>query len=268
MSVINPDNASVFDEGEIYVLDPNYTGTLAAAVPAPGQAPGAMWLDFGLLGTEGVTYTPGVEKTFFDGWGKPRVKGKTSKGTIELSFNALERNAVTAGIAYGTDTGFISVPKGIHRTLLIVTREDGVEEVEYTTRPALLTTGAWTKSESGIRTFPVTADLFADNDNHLLGTANQNAGDPTRWTVTVPAGTTAGTFPLRVDNQTVVGIAFNAPTAAVKAALELLATVGAGKATVTGSAGGPYTVTLANGGTLSAPAASLTPTGTVTVVAA
>lgn len=58
MSVINPDNASVFDEGEIYVLDPNYTGTLTDAVPAPGQAPGAMWLDFGLLGTEGVTYTP------------------------------------------------------------------------------------------------------------------------------------------------------------------------------------------------------------------
>lgn len=268
MSVINPDNASVFDEGEIYVLDPNYTGTLTDAVPAPGQAPGAMWLDFGLLGTEGVTYTPGVEKTFFDGWGKPRFKGKTSKGTLELSFNALERNAVSAGIAYGKDAGFISVPKGVYRHLLIVTREEDVEEVEWTTRPALLTTGAWTKSESGVRTFPVTADIFADSDNHLLGTANENADDPTTWTVTVPVGTTAGTFPLRVDNQTVVGIAFNATTAAVKAALEALATVGPGNATVTGSAGGPYTVVLANGGTLAAPAASLTPAGAVTVVSA
>lgn len=268
MSVINPDNASVFDEGEIYVLDPNYTGTLAAAVPAPGQAPGSMWLDFGLLGTEGVTYTPGVEKTFYDAWGKPRFKGKTSKGTLELSFNALERNAVSAGIAYGKDAGFISVPKGVYRTLLIVTREDDVEEVEWTMRPALLTTGAWTKSESGVRTFPVTADIFPDSDNHLLGTANENADDPTTWTVTVPVGTTAGTFPLRVDNQTVVGIVFNATTAAVKAALEALATVGPGNATVTGSAGGPYTVVLANGGTLAAPAASLTPAGAVTVVSA
>ncbi|MGF7125013.1 hypothetical protein [Rhodococcus sp. BE178] len=266
MAVINADNASVFDEGEIYILDPAYAGPLSAAIPTPGDAPGSMWLDFGLLGTEGVTYTPGVEKTFYDGWGHPRFKGKTSKGTLELSFNALERNAITAGIAYGKDAGFISVPKGIERTLLIVTREDGVEEVEYTCRPALLTTGAWTKSESGIRTFPITADIMSDADGHLLGTANQTGGDPTSWTVTVPAGTTAGTFPLRVDMQTVVGIAFDATSAAVKTALEAI--VGAGNVTVTGSAGGPFTVTLKNGGTLASPSAALTPAGTVTVVAA
>lgn len=268
MAVINADNASVFDEGEIYVLDPAYTGSLLTAVPAPGQAPGAMWLDFGLLGTEGVTYTPGLEKNFFDGWGHPRFKGKTSKGTLELTFNALERNAVTAGIAYGKDDGFISVPKGIERHLLIVTREDGVEEVEYTTRPALLTTGAWTKSETGVRTFPVTADIMSDAAGHLLGTAHQSGSAPTHWTVTVPPGTTDGTFGLRVETQTIVGLAYNLAAAALKAALESLPSVGAGGATVTGSAGGPFNVTLTKGGNLVAASSALTPAGTVTVVPA
>lgn len=268
MAVINPDNASVFDEGEGYLLDPEYTGTLEAAIPAPGQAPGAMWLDFGLLGTEGVTYTPGLEKTFHDGWGNPRFKGKTSKGTLELSLNALEQNTVTKRIAYGKHEGYISLPKGFHAHLLLVTREDDIEEIEVTTRPALLTSGAWTKSESGVRTFPITADLFADAEGRVLRKIDEVNAGPKTFTVTVPAGTTAGTFPLRVDNQTVVGIAYNAANAAVKAALEALSTVGVGNATVTGSAGGPYTVVLANGGTLAAPPASLTPAGVVTVVSA
>lgn len=168
MAVINPDLASVFDEGEIYVLDPTYTGDIATATPAAGAAPGEMWLDFGLLGTEGVTYTPGLEKTFYDGWGHPRFKGKTSKGTMELSFNALELNGVTSPVVNGEDDGYISVPKGVHRHLLIITREDDVEEIEVTQRPALLTVGAWTKSEAGVRTYPITADIFPDADGHLF----------------------------------------------------------------------------------------------------
>lgn len=268
MAVINPDNASVFDEGEAYLLDPEYAGTLEDAIPALGEVPGAMWLDFGLLGTEGVTYTPGLEKTFFDAWGNSRFKGKTSKGTLELTLNALEQNTVTKRIAYGKHEGYISLAQGLHAHLLLITREDDVEEIEVTTRPALLTSGAWTKSESGIRTFPITADLFADSQGRVLRKIDESTAGPKTFTVTVPVGTTAGTFPLRVDNQTVVGIAYNAATAAVKAALEALSTVGVGGATVTGSAGGPYTVALANGGTLYAPTASLTPVGTVTVVSA
>lgn len=266
MAVINPDNASVFDEGEVYLLDWNYTGSVEDVIPAPGEVPGPEWLDAGLLGTEGVTYTPGLEKTFYDGWGHPRFKGKTSKGTMELSFNALEQNTVTKRIAYGKHDGYVSLPKGFKAHLLIITREDDVEEIEVTTRPALLTTGAWTKSESGVRTFPITADLFGDSEGRVLRKVDEATAGPTAWTVTVPAGTTAGTFPLKVDDQTVVGIAYNATTAAVKSALEAI--VGVGNVTVTGTAGGPYTVTLTTGGVLSAPPANLTPEGAVTVVSA
>ncbi|MFJ1454693.1 hypothetical protein [Nocardia sp. N2S4-5] len=84
-------------------------------------------------------------------------------------------------------------------------------------------------------------------------------------TVTVPAGTTAGTFTLTVGGQTTTGIAYNAAASAVQSALEALSTVGTGNAVVTGSAGGPYSVTLKVPGTLSGDGASLTPAGTIQI---
>jgi hypothetical protein len=61
-------------------------------------------------------------------------------------------------------------------------------------------------------------------------------------------GATAGTFTLTYSGQTTSALAFNAAASAVQTALQALSNVGAGNATVTGSAGGPYTV--AFGGTL------------------
>lgn len=78
---------------------------------------------------------------------------------------------------------------------------------------------------------------------------------PSAWTVTLGAAS-AGTFSLTVGGQTTAGIAYNAAAAAVKSALELLSTVGAGNATVTGS--GPYAVSLANGGSLTGSGTGLT----------
>ncbi len=92
---------------------------------------------------------------------------------------------------------------------------------------------------------------------------------PTGGTFTVAVTTSAGT-------QTTAGIAYNAAAAALQTALQGLSNVGAGNATVTGGAGGPYTIVFPN--TLGAVAvvgngASLTgagaqPTATVAVTAA
>lgn len=57
----------------------------------------------------------------------------------------------------------------------------------------------------------------------------------------------AGTFTLTYNGQTTSGIAYNAAATAVQTALTGLSTVGASNATVSGSAGGPYTVSFANG---------------------
>jgi len=87
---------------------------------------------------------------------------------------------------------------------------------------------------------------------------------PTAKTITLPDGSTSGTFTVTVDGQTTAGIAYNATAVAVKTALEALATVGAGKATVTGSAGGPYVLTLpGSAAAVTASGSSLTPLGTV-----
>ena len=62
-------------------------------------------------------------------------------------------------------------------------------------------------------------------------------------TVTITGTPTGGTFTLNFNGQTTAGIAFNAAAAAVQSALEALSNLVPGDVTVTGSAGGPYTVT-------------------------
>ncbi len=62
-------------------------------------------------------------------------------------------------------------------------------------------------------------------------------------TVTVSGSPTGGTFTLTLDGETTAGIAYNAAASAVQTALEGLSNLASGDVTVTGSAGGPYTVT-------------------------
>lgn len=63
--------------------------------------------------------------------------------------------------------------------------------------------------------------------------------------VTISGGPTGGTFALTFSAQTTTGIAYNASAATVQTALEALSNIAPGDVVVTGSAGGPYTVTFA-----------------------
>jgi hypothetical protein len=62
-------------------------------------------------------------------------------------------------------------------------------------------------------------------------------------TVTITGSPTGGTFTLSFDGQTTAPIAYNAASTAVQSALEALSNLDPGDAAVSGSAGGPYTVT-------------------------
>lgn len=64
-------------------------------------------------------------------------------------------------------------------------------------------------------------------------------------TVTINGSPTGGTFTLTFRGQTTSAIAYDAANSAVDTALEALSTIGTGNVVVTGSAGGPYTVTFA-----------------------
>jgi hypothetical protein len=62
-------------------------------------------------------------------------------------------------------------------------------------------------------------------------------------TATITGSPTGGTFTLTFSGQTTAAIAYNATAAAVQTALEALSNINPGDVTVTGAAGGPYTLT-------------------------
>lgn len=61
-------------------------------------------------------------------------------------------------------------------------------------------------------------------------------------TVTITGSPTGGAFTLTFGAQTTSNIAYNASASTVQTALQALSSIGSGNATVTGSAGGPWTV--------------------------
>lgn len=65
--------------------------------------------------------------------------------------------------------------------------------------------------------------------------------------ITVTGGPTGGTLTLTLGANTTSGLAWNAAAATVQTALVGLASIGAGNATVTGAAGGPWTVDFISG---------------------
>ena len=94
-----------------------------------------------------------------------------------------------------------------------------------------------------------------------VGVGTDMTPDNEVQTITL-GGPSAGTWLINFDGHTTAAIAFDATSAAVQSALTALPNVGVGGVTVTGSAGGPYTVTF--GGLwlgFNAPAITLTTTG-------
>lgn len=87
------------------------------------------------------------------------------------------------------------------------------------------------------------------------GEAGKNETD----TVTLPPGTTGGTFTITAEGETTAGIAWNATAAQVKTALEAKAKL-TGNVKVTGGAGGPYTIEFVEG--LKEKAITVTASGT------
>lgn len=65
-------------------------------------------------------------------------------------------------------------------------------------------------------------------------------------TLTIGGSPTGGTFTVTFGGQTTSGVAYNATAATLQTALQALSSIGANNVTVTGSAGGPYTLTFVN----------------------
>jgi hypothetical protein len=89
-----------------------------------------------------------------------------------------------------------------------------------------------------------------------IGTSIVADGANEVQTVTITGTPTGGTFTLTYDGATTAGIAYNATAAAVRSALIALSTIEEGNVTVTGSNGGPYSVTFSGGNNVSQMTAS------------
>ncbi|MEU5259016.1 P22 phage major capsid protein family protein [Amycolatopsis sp. NPDC021455] len=83
-------------------------------------------------------------------------------------------------------------------------------------------------------------DLYAGTNHVADGATNEVQ------TVQITGSPTGGTYTLTYSGQTTSGIAYNASATAVQSALASLSTIGSGNVAVSGSAGGPYTVTFKN----------------------
>ncbi|WP_280393054.1 hypothetical protein [Nocardia wallacei] len=87
-------------------------------------------------------------------------------------------------------------------------------------------------------------DLIGETPNITLDISLFSQGNTNEvQTVTVTGGPTGGTFTLTYSGQTTSAIAYNASASTVQTAIAALSNVGSGNVAVTGSNGGPYTVT-------------------------
>ncbi len=77
----------------------------------------------------------------------------------------------------------------------------------------------------------------------ILNAGAPAAGTSEVLTVTVSGTPSGGTYRLRKDGLRTAAIAYDAAASAVQAALQAVPSYGSGNVQVTGSAGGPYTVT-------------------------
>lgn len=161
------------------------------------------------------------------------LTGNPTGGTFTLTF----QGQTTAGIAYNANAAaVVSALEALSN--IAVGDVDVVQSgFQYTvTFQALLaSTDVLQMTGSG-------ASLTGGSVN-ISTTQEAVAGVNEVETVTIGTGVTGGTFALTFNSETTGAIAYNASAATVLAALEGLATPVPGDFTVTGSAGGPWTVT-------------------------
>ena len=190
----------------------------------------------------------------------PARHGGNASSSDSIALNRVSRD----GSRVYWNTGDVLPAKAIYL------REDG-ETVLVTERES---DGSTQAANFGHAT-PDGDYAFIYSDDRLTDDASPGVNE--EHFVTVGGGATGGTFTLsfnRADgtgSQTTAPIAWDASAAAVQSALEALSNVDAGNVSVTGAAGGPWTVEFTGslGGTdvftLGKDASGLTPSGTVTV---
>ncbi|GAA1882000.1 hypothetical protein [Williamsia serinedens] len=254
------------------------TGVLALPTSAAPSALTNAWkaLDLGTLAEDGLSIMykrSSKDVKDFDGADYVSPQDDFSDGFKATFLDVDNLNLVKS--VYGTDNVTVTAANGSHGEQMtifhapdqlpfqqaVVAVKSGAKRKLYVAEICRVTEIAEIKDVYNDATkYEVTWKVFRGSDGKFLKEYRDNGvlAVPANYTVTINGSPAGGTFTLSVGGQTTSGIAYNAAPSAVDSALEALSTVGTGNATVTGSAGGPYAVTLANGGVLTASGAGLT----------
>jgi hypothetical protein len=266
-----------------FVGVPKVTGGIWK-VPSGIALPTTAWaprpegcIRLGGVSDEGYTYNSERQTDKKKDWNGDKVRSvQTAKDdTFELTFIEILNPAVMALVygeanvtvtpataEHGTHIVTRSVADQLDHGAFIVDTFDGKvkrRRVIYDAQadkidPISEKPGDWSVHKITFDLFPnsqgSTNDTFTELDDKLV---------PSNWLVTL-SDATGGTFlPAVNDVPVAAGLAHNAAASAFQSALTTL--LGAGKATVSGSAGGPYSVVLLGGGVLTADGTDLTGSG-------
>jgi len=141
----------------------------------------------------------------------------TTNGKVELGNASSEAEARKGGLAV------ISAAAGMTVTMLrkgVIDLGDALDALDYD------------------------ADVYLSATDGLL--ADASPGEDEVATATITGTPTGGTFTLTFGGDETAAIAYDAAASAVQSALEALDSIGPGNVSVSGSAGGPYTITFIN----------------------
>ena len=252
----NPSNVNIWDEADVYVLFPDSFApgeTIEDHLPATiDEDMPAAWDLVGLLdGDGGFGESRDWDSTDHFAWGFGKIKVSRRNFAMQRTFTALEENATTDRLYSPGDTlnhVRVQKPAEAYFTFELRNQADGRTKRLTTTMPCPTTAPEKNENESDLASKEFTVDIFPNSNRELFikQDATNSVGD---WTVTVTGTPTAAEITFRVNGDaapTTLSWTSSTAASAVKAVIDtipLLVAAGV-TSTVSGSAGGPYTVTV------------------------
>lgn len=93
-------NIRVWETGDVFIFDPDVAFVSGTHVPADIDAPlHASFIPAGLMqGSPGVAMNRQIERTDVNSWQQGRVKERVKNPKVDITFNLLEDNDVTADL--------------------------------------------------------------------------------------------------------------------------------------------------------------------------
>lgn len=251
----DPNNVKIWAEADVYIIIPSdLIGDIADVMPASISDPlPSLCRPAGLLnGDAGFEESVEWDKTEHPAWGYGTIKIGFKNFKMTRKFTTLEENPTVAYLRSKNDTGNrVKVSKPAEVYVLFEKRtDDGQKHRLLSCMPSSVEYGGRTENESDLPEIEFETTIIPNSDKELFITqSSESTGTATyTFTATVAGTPTGGTFKFAVEGSESTPNAHNAASASVKTAIETIAGVTA--VSVSGSAGGPYTITYTGPGPL------------------